>query len=131
MSCVVQKCEQQEAESSCRDVYEHLEAHNDEYIVIDVGGEKILVGEPEHAGIAIVVHGGVLIARAVFLPVLEGGHQASFAGRCIGVPAAESKGKDGVRNIADGVGGEEGGVGCCFLWEGGREELEVGFIGAI
>jgi hypothetical protein len=44
---------------------------------------------------------------------------------------AEREGEVRVRSIAYGVGGEEGGVGCCLLGEDGGEELEVGFVCAV
>jgi hypothetical protein len=83
---------------------EVLGVHEDERVVIG-GGEKILVGEPEHA--EIVVQGGVLVVRAELLYALEGGSHAALAGGGVGVPTAEREGEDGVRTITYGVGGED------------------------
>lgn len=102
---------------------------DDHVSVIDGGSQKILVGEPEHAG--IVVHGGFLIVRAELLGVLKGGCHAALADGRARVAAAERKGVNDVRNIAGGGGGEEGGVGRGLFGEGGREEPEVGLVGAI
>lgn len=129
MDRAVQKIEQQEPGriDAHRDV---LGVHEEKHTVIVVGGEKILVGEAKHAG--IVVQGGTLIVRTEPLPVLEGGGQAVLAGGSVDhVPAAERKEVDGVGNIAGGAGGEESAVSRGFLWEGGRQEPQVGFVSAV
>ena len=110
----------------CREV---LRGHEEECVIVGGGGEKILVGELEHA--EIVVHGGFLIVRAELLGVLKGGCHAALAGGGVGVTAAERKGVNDVRNIAHSGCGEEVGVGHGFLGEGGREEPEVSLVGAI
>ena len=73
----------------------------------------------------------VLIVRAEMLPILEGGGDAVLASGGVGVSTAEREGEDGVWFVAYRVGGEEGGVGGGLCGEGGREELEIGLVGAV
>lgn len=105
--------------------------HEDEELVVAVGGgEEVLVGEAERAG--VVEDGGVLVVGAELLRVLERGGDAAGAGGGVGgVAAAERERVDDVRDGAEGGGGEErpgrGGV----LGEGGGEAPDVALVGAV
>lgn len=112
----------------------HRRAHalrvlEDDEVVVARGGEEVLVGEAEVAG--VVDNGGVLVEGAELLRVLEGGGDAGLAGGGVAVAAAEREGVGDVRYGADASGGEKRPGGGGVLGEGGGELPDVGLIGVV